>query len=66
MEETITKYHLQVLGANALILEKLVEADYFRSVTNNQTSSGYYAFYADEELIACYPIERTIIKKIER
>jgi hypothetical protein len=65
MEETITKYHLQVLSAG-IILEEVVEADYFRTVANNQTSSGYYAFHCGEVLVACYPIERTIIKKIER
>ncbi len=62
----MNKYYLQVLGANAPILETLVEADHFRSVTNNQSPACYYAFYVNEELIACYPIERTIIKKIER
>jgi hypothetical protein len=29
------------------------------------TSSGYYAFYADNKLVCCYPIERTIIISIE-
>ncbi len=62
----MNKYYLQVLGANAPILEILVEADYFRSVTNNQSPAGCYVFYVNEELIACYPIERTIIKRIER
>jgi len=62
----MNKYYLQVLGANAPILETLVEADYFRSVTNNQSPAGHYTFYVNEEIIACYPVERTIIKRIER
>jgi hypothetical protein len=37
----------------------------FSTQTNSSTSSGFYAFYDRSELVACYPIERTIISSIE-
>jgi hypothetical protein len=43
----------------------VVEADYLNTTTNNATTSGYYAFYIKEKLVACYPIDRTIITRIE-
>ena len=58
------KYYLTVLYGH--YQEKaFVEAEYFSTQTSSSTSSGYYAFYADKKLVACYPIERTIIYKIE-
>jgi hypothetical protein len=59
------KYHLMVIGAQ-LVLEEVIEADYFCSTINNISSLGYYAFYANKEIVACYPIEKTIITKIEQ
>ncbi len=29
-------------------------------------SSGYYSFYCDGELVACYPMDRTVIYAIEK
>ncbi len=43
-----------------------VKAEYFSTHTNDSSSSGYYAFYANGELVACYPINRTAIQKIEK
>jgi hypothetical protein len=59
------RYYLQVLGATAPISEPVVDAKYFSTTTNSNTSSGYYAFYDSDGLVACYPINRTIISKIE-
>jgi len=56
------KYHLRVIGCDWI---SSVRADHFHTTTNGSTSSGFYAFYRDKELVACYPIERTIIEKIE-
>jgi hypothetical protein len=58
------KYHLTVLtGAGTLTVT--VEAKSFSTTTNNSTSSGFYSFFGASGLVACYPIERTIISKIE-
>jgi hypothetical protein len=62
----MNRYYLQVLGATAPISEPVVEADYFSTTTNSSTSSGYYAFFVGSDLVASYPIERTIIKRIDR
>jgi len=36
------------------------------SITNNNgDSSGFYSFFDGNELVACYPIEKTIITGIE-
>jgi hypothetical protein len=56
-------YHLLIIvGTN--LRDAYVQAEYLDS-----TSSGFYAFknhkdYKDQ-LVACYPINRTIISKIE-
>jgi hypothetical protein len=42
-----------------------VFAENFHTSTNSSTSTGYYAFYCDNQLVACYPIERTVIYSIE-
>ena len=60
------KYYLQVLGSTGVVLRPDVIAEYFTTTTNSSTSSGYYAFFANKELVATYPIERTIIEKVER
>ena len=58
------RYKLTIIGANDQIYDE-VEAEYFHTTSNASTTSGYYAFYGNGELIACYPINRTIINKIE-
>jgi hypothetical protein len=57
-------YHITIIGGSSFATE-LVKADNFTTTTNSSTSSGFYAFYLKDELVACYPINRTIIKKIE-
>jgi hypothetical protein len=42
-----------------------VFAEKFHTTTNNSTSSGFYSFYDGKTLVACYPIEKTIITGIE-
>jgi len=42
-----------------------VFATKFHTTTNNSTSSGFYSFYDENTLVACYPIEKTIISNIE-
>jgi hypothetical protein len=59
------KYYLTIIGGSSSWDEVLV-AETFYTTTNNSTSSGYYAFHKDKELVACYPIDRTIITKIEK
>ena len=56
-------YHLSIIvGTN--LREVQVQAEYLDS-----TSSGFYAFKnhkdGKDQLVACYPINRTIISKIE-
>ena len=57
-------YHLLIIGGHTSWREE-VKADRFHTTTNNSTSSGYYAFYANDELVACYPVDRTAITSIE-
>jgi len=59
------KYHLRIIAGTSSWTEVLV-AETFHTTTNNSTSSGYYSFFKDKELVACYPIDRTIITKIEK
>ena len=42
-----------------------VFAETFRATTNNGDSSGFYSFYDGKTIVACYPIEKTIITGIE-
>ena len=58
------KYHLIIL-ASYTRWEVVVEADSFGTQTNSSTSAGFYSFYSNNELVACYPIHKTIIEKIE-
>jgi hypothetical protein len=58
-------YHLLIIGGHTSWREE-VKADSFTTTTNNSTSKGYYAFHANGELVACYPIDRTSITSIER
>ena len=59
----MNKYHLEVIGS--ITRHIVVEAEYFRTTTNNSTTLGYYGFYNKNELVACYPINRTFIHKVE-
>jgi hypothetical protein len=58
------KYQIHIIAGNA-ILPYTVFAEYYHSTTTSSASSGNYAFYCDGELVACYPMERTIIVSIE-
>jgi hypothetical protein len=42
-----------------------VFATKFRNTTNDSSSSGFYSFYDENTLVACYPIDKTIISSIE-
>lgn len=42
-----------------------VFATKFHNTTNDSSSSGFYSFYDEKTLVACYPIEKTIITGIE-
>jgi hypothetical protein len=54
-------YHLLIIVGNNL-RDAYVQADYFDS-----TTSGCYGFCDDKgRVVACYPINRTIISKIEQ
>ena len=57
-------YHLLIIVGNNL-RDAYVQAEYLDS-----TSSGFYAFKnhkdGKDQLVACYPIARTIISKIEQ
>ena len=56
------KYEIFVVGYENF--PHIVIADLFDATTNDNTTKGYYAFYKDNKLIACYPIDRTVIKSI--
>jgi hypothetical protein len=58
------KYQLHVFIGNVKE-HYIVFAEKFSTQTNNSTSSGFYAFYADNKLVACYPICRTAIISVE-
>jgi hypothetical protein len=59
------KYNLIVL-AGYTHWTVAVFAEKFHTTTNNSNSSGFYSFYDDNTLVACYPIERTVIASIEK
>jgi hypothetical protein len=58
------KYNLIVL-AGYTHWTVAVYSTKFNTTTNNSTSSGFYSFYDEHTLVACYPIEKTIISSIE-
>ena len=58
------KYNLIVMTGDRLD-HYTVFAGSFSTTTNSSTTSGFYAFYYKSDLVACYPIERTIISSIE-
>jgi len=58
------KYTLIVtLGHTHMNFE--VIADTLKTATSNSTSSGSYSFYLNYKFIGAYPIERTLITKVE-
>lgn len=59
------KYQLTILNGN-WNLQRSVYAERFSTTTNSSNSQGFYSFYDDSELVACYPIDRTIIDSIEK
>ena len=58
------KYNLYVM-AYTHVYKTTIFATSFHTTTNNSTSSGFYAFYDNDKLVACYPIDKTIIESIE-
>ena len=58
------KYNLIVL-AGYTHWSVSVFAEKFRTTNNNGDNSGFYSFFDGNELVACYPIEKTIITVIE-
>ena len=58
------KYNLIVL-AGYTHWTVAVFAETFRATTNNGDSSGFYSFFDNKTLVACYPIDKTIIVSIE-
>ena len=58
------KYNLTILASYSKY-DAEVYAKRFSTTTNSSNSQGFYAFYDDSELVACYPIDRTIITSIE-
>ena len=61
----IYTFKLHVLGASTGVYKYTVEATHFHDTTPNSSSSGFYSFYDGDNLVGCYPIERTIIYKID-
>jgi hypothetical protein len=59
------RYYLTILTPTGN-LNETVDARYFDTTTDSNTSSGFYSFYNSDELFACYPINRTIITRIEK
>ena len=58
------KYYIRTITYTGMG-EMEVLATSFSTTTNNHTSTGFYAFYDGTERVACYPIDKTIIYKIE-
>ena len=57
-------YHLLIIVGNNL-RDAYVQADHFHTIYNS-TSLGFYEFKDEkDQVVACYPIARTIISKIE-
>ena len=58
------KYNLIVL-AGYTHWTVSVFAEKFSTTLNNGDNSGFYSFFDRKTLVACYPIEKTIITGIE-
>ena len=54
---TLKKYYMEVIGASKELYT--VKANHVSLV------DGCYRFYLNDEVVAMYPIQRTIIKSIE-
>ena len=61
----MNKYNLIVLAGHTH-WTVAVYGTQLHTTTNNSTSSGFYSFYDENTLVACYPIEKTIISSIEK
>lgn len=61
----MNKYNLTILIGGGFTLSRTVFATKFNTVTNSSNSQGYYSFYDDNDLVVCYPLNRTIIDSIE-
>jgi hypothetical protein len=62
------KYHLRILlgTGDQPFYDIEVIAYYLEAKTKNSVSVGCYSFYCNESnLVASYPIDRTVISKIE-
>lgn len=55
----MNRYQLKVLGYDG-------SSKYTIYAETFDISSGIYAFMADRQLVACYPIDKTIIENIEK
>lgn len=53
------KYYLEVIGGSNLNQLYVVNADYL------DISTSYYKFLVKSNVVAIYPVDRTIIKSIE-
>jgi hypothetical protein len=60
----MSKYELIVTLSHTHMNFEVI-ADTFSTTTNNSTSSGFYSFYLNDKFIGAYPIERTLITKVE-
>jgi hypothetical protein len=61
----MNKYYLKILTYTH-VYETTIYAKHFHTTTNNSTTSGFYSFYDENNLVACYPIDKTIIESIEK
>jgi hypothetical protein len=57
------KYYLHVISGGVYKYE--VYATTFQTQTFGSKPLGYYAFYDDKELVGCYPINKTVIVRID-
>lgn len=55
----MNKYHIIVIAYNTICIDETIIADGFG------TSNHNYVFHTHNKFVACYPIDKTIIKKIE-
>ena len=53
------RYHIKIIGGASEWIE-IVEAKRFE-----YSSSGNYVFFIENDIVACYPIHRTIIYRID-
>lgn len=58
------KYNLIVLAGHTH-WDVSVFAEKFSTTTKSSNNSGFYSFYDGNTIVACYPIERTIISSVE-